>query len=569
MKEPRDKIARWTDILAAFDFAIEYRPGLKQPHCDALSRCEGPKDCDCPLVDTSEPLKCGPCGKCRKRASSMVAKLAGPQCTEPDTTHNKNPQKSVRPSEDEPNMIRAVLRSKPWCSQYTPTEMMKMQHEDNDIGVITSAAASGQKPDSLEMTTQSPEARHYWIIWDQLLLQDGVLYRRVKNNVLATEHLQLIAPKCIRADVVNQCHNPVTAGHQGVKRTRASIIRSFYWFNLKADVRLHIQACDACERDKTPSKKPKAPMGHILAGAPWDTLAIDFVGPLPVTPVGNRHILVLADHFTKYVEVVPVRSQTARECVNKIVENFISRWGTPLSIHSDQGSAFESQVFKKMCSLFGIRKTRTSPRNPKGNGLIERFNRSLLKMIRAYLADEQGDWELHLGSLAGAYRATPHESTGLSPNMMATGQEVRLPVSVMYGPSTHNEEPADSAAAHALRLRERTRRAHELARVFLGRKASRNKEIYDSKMSFKQYAVGDAVWFLQEARKVGVAQKLEPRYGGPFVVTSMPYPINLTVQLDAEGQLRTVHHDKLKPYPGQNLPTWVVKVQKKLRSDSC
>ena len=561
MKEPRDKIARWTDILATYDFAIEYRSGLKQPHCDALSRCEGPKDCDCPLVDTSEPLKCGPCTKCRKRAAVMVAQLPGLLDRPHGEVFHEAQSKNLATREP----IRAVLRSKPWCSQYTSEQMATMQDVDSDIGIIARAINSGKKPESADMTNQSPETRHYWVIWDQLLLKDGVLFRRRKDDLPAPETLQLITPKVIREAVVRQSHNPVTAGHQGVKKTKAMLVRSFYWFHLKTDIRLYIQACDICERDKTPNKKPTAPMGHLQAGGPWDMLAMDFVGPLPVTPAGNRHILAMTDHFTKYVEVIPVKTQTAEECAEKIVEHFISRWGTPLTIHSDQGSSFESQVFRQMCSLFGIKKSRSSPRNPKGNGQVERFNRSILKMIRAYLADEQTEWDLHLGSLAGAYRATPHESTGQSPNMLATGQEVRLPADVIFGQPDYNAEMVDLAAAHALKLRDRTRRAHELARVFLARKARRNKEIYDSKLSFTQYHVGDAVWFLREARRVGVSQKLEPRFDGPFVVTAMPSKINLTIQLDSDGQQRTIHHDKLKPYRGKNIPSWVLKVQNKLK----
>lgn len=68
LREPKGKIARWIEILSHYDFAIEYRPGSKQGHCDALSRCENPRDCECPNQDTSEPLKCGPCKKCIKRA---------------------------------------------------------------------------------------------------------------------------------------------------------------------------------------------------------------------------------------------------------------------------------------------------------------------------------------------------------------------------------------------------------------------------------------------------------------------------------------------------------------------
>ena len=64
LKEPCGKVARWLEILSQYDFAVEYRQGKKHGHCDALSRCENPRDCDCPEQDTSEPLKCGPCRKC-------------------------------------------------------------------------------------------------------------------------------------------------------------------------------------------------------------------------------------------------------------------------------------------------------------------------------------------------------------------------------------------------------------------------------------------------------------------------------------------------------------------------
>ncbi len=52
-------------------------------------------------------------------------------------------------------------------------------------------------------------------------------------------------------------------------------------------------------------------MGHITTGAPWDVLAVDYLGPLPETPRGNKYVLVLTDLFTKYVEVLPVPNQTA------------------------------------------------------------------------------------------------------------------------------------------------------------------------------------------------------------------------------------------------------------------
>ena len=153
-------------------------------------------------------------------------------------------------------------------------------------------------------------------------------------------------------------------------------------------------------------------------------MATDYLGPFPVTPRGNRYILLLTDYFSKYVETIPVPDMTAEVYATKILNEYVARWGCPLSIHSDQGRTYESKMFKELCQMLEIRKTRTSVRNPKGNGQSERFNRTLLRMIRAYLCDEQGEWDLYLGCLAGAYRAAPHETTKMTPNLLTMGREV-------------------------------------------------------------------------------------------------------------------------------------------------
>jgi transposase InsO family protein len=81
-------------------------------------------------------------------------------------------------------------------------------------------------------------------------------------------------------------------------------------------------------------------------------------------------------------------------CAQIILNDVICRFGCPLSIHSDQGRNYESQVFQELCEILEIRKTRTTPRNPKCNGQVERFNRSLLSMIKSFLRGEQTNWDV-------------------------------------------------------------------------------------------------------------------------------------------------------------------------------
>ena len=80
-----------------------------------------------------------------------------------------------------------------------------------------------------------------------------------------------------------------------------------------------------------------------------------------------------------------------------------------------------------------VRKTCTSVRNPKGNGQAEKFNRTLVHMIKAYLKGEQEDWNLNLGWLAAAFPATPSASSGFTPNMHMLGGEVRIPAELKSG----------------------------------------------------------------------------------------------------------------------------------------
>ena len=89
-------------------------------------------------------------------------------------------------------------------------------------------------------------------------------------------------------------------------------------------------------------------------------MATDYLGPFPVTDRGNRYVLLLTDHFSKYVEIIAVPDMTAEVCASSVLNEFISRWGCLLTIHSDQGRTYVSKVFKELCRMLEIRKSRTS-----------------------------------------------------------------------------------------------------------------------------------------------------------------------------------------------------------------
>ena len=580
LKEPRGKIARWLEILSQYDFSIEYRRGKDQGHCDALSRCENPRDCECPEQDTSEPLKCGPCKKCLKRAQDMMhstfyQELMSEQRDHSALTENNEGRLQVASCVRQASVpgISSQGATEPsegklvtfWASSRSTEELSQLQKEDPDIGPIISAKLSGNRPSSKEMVTCSPATRHYWILWDSLVIRDGILLKKFLKRDNSGEYLQFIVPLAMRKEVLFQMHDSLVSGHLGCKKTKEKIRQRFYWYSLKDDVALYIQKCDTCAADKKPAKIPRAPLGSLRVGAPGDCIATDYLGPFPVTDRGHRYILLFTDHFTKNVEIIPVSDMTAEVCAQKLLNEIIPRWGCPLSIHSDQGRTYESKIFKELCRMLEVRKTRTSVRNPRGNGQVERFNRTLLRMIKAYLRGEQKEWDLHLGCLAGAYRATPNESTRLTPNLLTMGREVRLPAELVFGSTnTYDGEDITSYGDYVDILRARMQHAHEIARKYMSTAAQRSKELYDTKVAFHRYMEGDVVWCLMEARKVGISPKLERVYEGPFLIRRKLSELDFVLQLDQMGTERPVHHNKLKLYEGDNPPKWVLKAKKKL-----
>ena len=87
-------------------------------------------------------------------------------------------------------------------------------------------------------------------------------------------------------------------------------------------------------------------------------------------------------------------------------------YGLPEIVHSDQGRAFESTILRQTLEAFGTKKTHTTPYHPQGDGMVERFNRSLLQLLRTYVEKEE-DWEQYLPLALYAYRTAQHSSTGI------------------------------------------------------------------------------------------------------------------------------------------------------------
>ena len=130
---------------------------------------------------------------------------------------------------------------------------------------------------------------------------------------------------------------------------------------------------------------------------------------------------------------MPCRIQKATVTAKALYENVFLHYRFPEKLHSDQGRNFESKVIKNLCKLLEIRKTRTTPYPPMGNGSAARFNRTLLKMLGTLNLEQKADWKHRVAPLVQAYNATKNDALGYSPHFLMSGWSLKLPIDSLLG----------------------------------------------------------------------------------------------------------------------------------------
>ena len=359
--------------------------------------------------------------------------------------------------------------------------------------------------------------------------------------------IQLVIPEALRAEVLSDLHEGTLGGHLGVDKTLARLKERFYWPGHYNDVHEWCRSCAVCASRKSPAPKTRAPLTSINTGYPLQTVAMDILGPFPESRAGNTHILVVADYFTRWMEAYPIPNQEATTVAKKLTEEFFFRFSPPEQLHSDQGRNFESEVIAEICKLLGVVKTRTTPYHPQSDGLVERFNRTLLNMLATAAAEHPFDWENHLHRLSLVYNTSVHPTTGHTPFYLMYGRQVRMPIDIMYGTPTPQ---SSTIPEYVSDLRRGLEAAYNRVREQMGHKQDRQKELYDRRVHGKPFELGDLVWLHCPAVPRGKPKKLHRPWTGPFrVVRRLSTATYRIENVRARRQRLVVHFDRLKLCP--------------------
>lgn len=238
---------------------------------------------------------------------------------------------------------------------------------------------------------------------------------------ISTNKPRPYVPKQMRKTIFENLHR---ISHPGIRTTRKLINSKFFWPHMNTDLSTWTKECLSCQGSKIQRHTisncgrfdpPKGRFEHIH---------LDLVGPFPTSNNCNS-ILTLVERFTRWPEAYPVQDTTAHTIAKTLYTQYVPRFGVPLTITTDQGPQFESNLFSEFSKFLGAHKIHTTTYHPQSNGLVERLHRSLKTALIA--RKNTINWFDEIPIILLGFRSAIKEDLKCSSAELVYGQPLRLP----------------------------------------------------------------------------------------------------------------------------------------------
>ena len=240
----------------------------------------------------------------------------------------------------------------------------------------------------------------------------------ITNDGLLLRLDRIVIPKSLQNAIIEIAHS----GHQGIVKTKR-LARKHVWFpGMDRKIEKAVKRCVECHLN-TKSEKFTPIHSTVLPKGPWRELALDWYGP-----VWGKYVLILIDYFSRY-PIAKILGSTSAKALLPFLDEIFSLFGIPKRLKTDNGPPFNSEDFRKFCLDNDIKHDKVTPYWPRANGLVEAFMKNLTKCLKNSQVSGK-PFEKELQEFLRSYRATPHSSTGETPNSLlfrAKPSTTRLP----------------------------------------------------------------------------------------------------------------------------------------------
>lgn len=382
------------------------------------------------------------------------------------------------------------------------------------------------------------------------------IYKRIRSpSPLQLEfEWKRVVPLEERSDVLRKCHDNPDAAHLGIFKTIRRISQSFFWPKMVRDIKHYVRNCEVCLAHKSTNMPlPGLMQNPKRVQRPFQVISTDLVGPLPRSREGHRFILVVADFFTKYVCLFPLRNSLAKTVVRYIENQVFMRFGIPQCIIMDNGPQYISKEMQGLKERYKIPNFFYNCRFTPQNNPAERVNRVLVTAIASYVGKNHRTWADEIHRIEFAINTSVHEVTQHTPYFLNHGREAVLSGD-WYQPRGEEDftlEFADRSSCEELPSQLKT--VFQKVQSQMKKSYEQNKAYYNRTRRHVEYQVGQTVWkrefTLSDADK-HFTHKLAPKFRKCLVAKKISPVVYELKDFQTNKPLGTWHvKDILKSHP--------------------
>ena len=397
---------------------------------------------------------------------------------------------------------------------------------------------------------------------------DGILYRVLPSNIPGgpKNFFRIAIPDSLKPLILEQCHDNIQAEHLGVHKTYERIREMYYWKGMMKDVRQWISMCMNCAMKKgIPNKR--IVLGSLETSEPLEILGADIIGPLPMTPSDNKYIITFTDHFTRWVEAVPLKTQKAREVAEAYIKAVGCRIGFPRKFLSDRGSNFIGEVMTEVHKIMETTQLKTSSYHPQSNGLTERFNQTIVGILTMYVSQHKTDWDELLPFAVHAYNTAWNATTTYTPFYLMFARNARMFDNGL--PTTMEEmEKKVTREEYTDETIQRMKQVYEEVREINNKMVQKRIRESEKEAVMERYKEGDLVWLYGKVNQD--TKKFHIPWKGPFRIEQVISQWNVLLRNVANNKMKKspTHVSRIKRYVEPKRPSEIkLDLEEKIRED--